>query len=89
MEPLIVQLYRPQFDPCYTIVMPDGTSEELDDEECREWFKVRGADMLQVEKSMDYAWNLCTGPNSTYTCAVRINNPKIPASKFGTLTPKV
>jgi hypothetical protein len=88
-EPFTVQLYRPQFDDFFTLIMPDGLTEELDTEETKEWFRVRGADPIQVEKSMDYAWNFCTGPKSTYTCAVRIAHPKLPPSPHGKLTPKL
>ena len=45
------------FAECFTILMDDNSSEELDPEELRLWFKQRGANMDAMEKVFDHVWN--------------------------------
>ena len=68
VEPLPVQPSRPL------------TSEELDPEDARSWFKMRGANMEAVEKALDYCWNF-------YNATIVIKNPKTPPRS--TLEPTV
>lgn len=57
----------------FTLHHDNGQSEELDPEEARAWFKVRGANMSEMEKVMDQCWNFGRAE-------VEIENPKIPPS---------
>ncbi len=40
-----------------TLTHKDDQTLELDPEETREWFKLRGANMNVVEQALDYVWN--------------------------------
>ena len=55
----------------FTLVMDNGHTEELEPEELREWFRVRGADMDKMEKVYDQAWNF-------RRAEVLIENPREP-----------
>ncbi len=50
-------ILRPQFIEYFTIVLDNHYSEELEPDECRAWFKERGANMDAIEKALDHAWN--------------------------------
>lgn len=41
----------------FTLVLDNKHTEELDPEEIRNWFRIRGANMDKVEKVLDQAWN--------------------------------
>jgi hypothetical protein len=45
------------FTDFFTLVLENGHTEEVEPEEAREWFKLRGAKMDSVEKALDHAWN--------------------------------
>jgi hypothetical protein len=45
------------FSDFFTLVQSNGHTEELEPDEAREWFKIRGAKMDAVEKALDHAWN--------------------------------
>jgi len=57
VTPLRVHIHRNPFEDWVTLTLPDGMTENLDAEECREWFKIRGANMEIVEKATDYVWS--------------------------------
>lgn len=52
-----VKLDREPFLPFVTLTVDNGSTEELEAEEARAWFRARGADMDQVEKCLDHVWN--------------------------------
>lgn len=79
---LVVQLRREPFEDEFTITLPDGTSEELEAEDLRTWFKVRGADEIAVESAMDYCWNF-------YAAEFEIKNPKVPVQKNSNVLPQL
>lgn len=80
---LRVWLFREQFMPFFRIRLEDGTTEELDPDETREWFKERGADVYKLESVLDYCWSI---PKEV---AVNIHDPKTPKAAFNRLTPKI
>lgn len=55
----------------FILNVSDGSSEELDPDDARDWFKQRGANVDVVEKALDYCWNF-------YQATVVIRNPKKP-----------
>jgi len=55
----------------FTLALDNGQTEELDPEETRTWFKVRGANMDAIEKVLDHVWNF-------QRAEVDIQNPKEP-----------
>lgn len=62
------------------LTLEDGTTEELDVDDTREWFRLRGANMDKIDKALDYVWNF-------YHATVNINMPK--AIPFNPLEPQV
>jgi hypothetical protein len=54
---LHVILLREMWGDFFTLVLDSGHTEELEPEETRTWFKVRGADMDKMEKVLDQCWN--------------------------------
>ncbi len=68
---LNITIVRPMFSEFFTLILEDGQTEELDPEELRAWFKVRGADMDKLEKVFDHVWNFSRAN-------VTIANPKTP-----------
>ena len=70
-EPLHVKINREMFSLFYTLTMDDGSSEELELEDMREWFRVRGADMDKMQEAFDTVWNFLN-------VEVVIASPKIP-----------
>jgi hypothetical protein len=69
---LRVFLVREPFDDFYLIVQDDGKSEELEEDDVRQWLKDRGADEELVQKSVDQTWNF-------YSAQVIIKNPRTPS----------
>ena len=69
--PLHVLITREMFSIFYTLTLPDGSSEELEIEEMREWFRVRGANMDIAEEAFTQCWNFLRAE-------VEIHNPKQP-----------
>ncbi len=70
-EALHVVILREMWGEFFTLVMDNGQTEELDPEEVRTWFKVRGADMDKIEKVLDHVWNFGRAE-------AEIENPKEP-----------
>jgi len=54
---LHVILLREMWGEFFTLLLDSGHTEELDPEDTRTWFKVRGADMDKMEKVLDHCWN--------------------------------
>lgn len=71
LEAIHVVVTREPWTDFFTITLDNGHSEELDVEDCRAWFKVRGASMDVVEKALDQCWNF-------YRSEILIRNPKEP-----------
>jgi|688.fasta_scaffold108565_3 hypothetical protein len=69
--PLTIDLRREPGLEWFVLTISDGSSEELDPEDTRTWFKQRGANMDAVEKALDYCWNF-------YKATIVIKNPKTP-----------
>lgn len=57
VKTLHVLLLREMFSEFFTIQLDNGQTEELDPEEVRNWFRVRGANMDALEKVLDQCWN--------------------------------
>ena len=56
--PLLVRVTREMPLEWFKLELVDnGYTEELEPDECRDWFKKRGANMDSVERALDYAWN--------------------------------
>lgn len=70
-KPLHVTVERTAGLPWFVVILDSGESEELEPDETRAWFKVRGANMDVVEGALDYCWNF-------WRVEVTINNPKTP-----------
>ncbi len=79
-RPLTIDLRREPGLEWFVLQVDDGSSEELDPEDARSWFKMRGANMDAVEKALDYCWNF-------YKATIVIKNPKTPPRS--TLEPTV
>lgn len=71
MPTLHVTILREMWGEFFTLQMDNGQTEELDPEEIRAWFKVRGADMDKMEKVFDHVWNFGRAE-------AEIENPKAP-----------
>jgi hypothetical protein len=67
-----VFLVREPFDDFYLIMQDDGKSEELEEDDVRQWLKDHGAEEELIQKSVDQAWNF-------YSAMVIIKNPKTPS----------
>lgn len=68
---LCVVITRPMWCEFFTLHLENGHTEELDPDEIRNWFKVRGADMDKMEKVFDHVWNFGKAEAA-------IKNPKTP-----------
>ena len=68
---LHVVVTREPFMDFYNLTLDDGTTEELELEECKQWFKERGANMDKLDKALDQCWNF-------HLAEVNIRNPKQP-----------
>ena len=68
---LHVVILREMFSDFFTIVLDNGQSEELDIDDLREWFRVRGANMDNMDKIFDHVWNFLRAE-------VVLENPKEP-----------
>ena len=69
---LHVLLTREPFTDFFVITLDNGHSEELEVEDCKEWFRVRGADMDKMDKLFDHVWNFSRGE-------AIIDNPREPS----------
>jgi hypothetical protein len=69
LPPLRVKITREPFGDYFTLLYGENQSEELDPEETRAWFRERGADLYQVERALDDAWNF-------YESVFTIENPR-------------
>jgi hypothetical protein len=70
-EPLTIHIHREMWGEFFTLTLPNGHTLEVDVEDVRPWFKVRGANMDVIEKVLDHAWNF-------QNAEVTIENPKEP-----------
>lgn len=73
-EPLHVLILREPFSYFFELHLDNGQTEELEPDDCRAWFKERGADMDKIEKVLDHVWNF-------QRAEVFIKNPKEPGLK--------
>ena len=69
---MIVEVTRVAYDDMFTLHLPDGSSEELDPDDTKQWFVDRGANIPGVEKALDHCWNF-------YTVVICIEVPLEPA----------
>lgn len=74
---MTVTLLRPQFYPYFTLILDNGYTEEFEPDECRQWFKDRGADMDKMEKALDHCWNF-SKVTVTFTQYREPNTLKLP-----------
>ncbi len=71
MSALVVAITHEPFLPWFVLTY-EGKTEELDHEQCLEWFKVRGArDMDKVNDAINQAYNF-------HAASVSIENPVTP-----------
>jgi len=56
-QPTTILITREPFGDWFTLTLPNGHTEELEPDPCRQWFKERGAKMDAVEKVLDHVWN--------------------------------
>jgi hypothetical protein len=73
-EPLLVQINREPGCPggdTFTLTLPDKQILEFEPDPCREWFRLRGANMDVVENALDECWNF-------WESSVLIKNPRWP-----------
>lgn len=68
---LHVKITRPMWGEFFTLTLDNDYTEELEPEEVRLWFKVRGANTDIIEKTLDHVWNFGSAE-------VNIANPKEP-----------
>jgi hypothetical protein len=54
---LHVSIFREMFADFFELTLDNGHTEELEPDDTREWFRLRGASMDAVEKALDHAWN--------------------------------
>lgn len=66
----------------YVITMDDGYTEELEIEDCKQWFKDRGANMDAVDRALDHTWNF-------RRAEIVIRNPKEPLQSKLPYSPKL
>ncbi len=75
-EPLIVDITHEPFLP-WCVLTYNGQTEELDHQECLDWFKAHGArDMDKVNEAVNQALNF-------YRAQVIIEHPTMPGPKVG------
>jgi hypothetical protein len=58
--PMLVKMYREPGCPggeTVELTLENGEVFDLDAEECRQWFRLRGANMDVVENALDDCWN--------------------------------
>lgn len=82
VPPLHVVVTREYGMEYLTLWLDDGTSEEFEVEECKQWFKDRGANMDKIDKALDHCWNF-------YRVELNIHNPKEPPKSKLAHAPKV
>lgn len=83
---LRVKIEREPFMDFFVLKLDNGHSEELEPEEIREWFRVRGANLDVIEKVLDEAWNW---PPSYKDVYVVINNYKEPPQLNKAIQPRI
>ena len=81
-DALNVRLLREPFLDFFTVQLDGGYSEELEPDEAREWFRLRGANMNMVEKAMDHCWNF-------YEAEIWIKEPKTPKAPNASILPNI
>jgi hypothetical protein len=90
--PVIVRLTREPWSPFFSLSVEAGdgagSTEDLEPDEARDWFKDRGANMVMVEKALDDCWAFY---GKRRPIRVRIMNPRRPPSMMDkhSLLPKI
>lgn len=79
---LHVEILREPFSDYVTLKLDNGHSEDLDADETRAWFRVRGANMPVIESALDYVFNFNHAD-------VYIKNPIEPILGNPRLTPRL
>lgn len=79
-EPIMIRVTRQPFGDYFTIILPNGHTEELEPDPAREWFKERGANMDVIEKVLDHVWNF-------YRAEVTVENYAEPVMKKSKYSP--
>ena len=69
---LHVLLTREPWSDYFVITLDNGHTEELEVEECKQWFRERGANMDAMDRVFDHVWNF-------YRAEPVIKNPKEPS----------
>lgn len=77
-----VKIRREPFLPWFTLELDNGYSEELEADEARSWFKLRGANMDVVEKALDHSWNF-------YNAEIWISNYREPEILNKNVAPQI
>lgn len=81
-EALHVRVTREPFLEWFTIHLGKDQTEELEPDECRDWFRVRGANMDALERALDRCWNF-------YEVDIWIQHPKEPTILNPKIEPKI
>ena len=81
-QPFTVKITREPYCDDFILTLPDGTSEELDPQTTRLWFKVRNANMDEIEIILDDVWNFLSAE-------VTIKNPRFPKPAPSRINPKI
>jgi len=68
---LHIIIQREMWSDFFVLTLDSGHTEELEVEQTREWFRVRGANMDKMEKVLDHCWNFGRAE-------AEIENPKEP-----------
>lgn len=69
-----IKLTREPFAEYIVVHLPNGVTEEMEYEQCKEWFRVRGAKVRDIEPMLDEVWN-------SYEVNVEFGNYKEPSTQ--------
>ena len=73
---------RDPFSDYFVFKFEDGSSDEFEPDEARQWLKEHGADPDKAEKVLDHVWNF-------WKAEVEIENPKFVRNKLGPYSPDI
>lgn len=79
---LRVFIIREPFSDQYTLISQNGHSEEMEEDQAREWLATRGANEDLIQKAITQAWNF-------YSAMVLIKNPKNLVPVYDPLAPQI
>jgi hypothetical protein len=86
LKSLTVLITREAFTDFFILTVPKAGgqvyTEELEVDDAVEWFRLRGADPILVEKALDHCWNF-------YRASVEIVNYREPPVRDPLLAPKL